>query len=85
MKKKTTTEYRDAPADIEAALDRGERIIDFLPAPNQLVPRVEKQKVTILLNRESVDFFKRAAKTNGVKYQTMINNLLDSYAKKYSS
>jgi len=84
MKKRTAVEYHDAPADIEAALDRAERVVDFLPAPDQLVPKVEKQKITIMLNRESVDFFKRVARKNGVKYQTMINNLLDSYARKYS-
>ena len=84
MKMKTGVKYQEAPADIEAALDQAERVIDFLPAPDQLVPKIEKQKVTIMLNRESVDFFKRTARKNGVKYQTMINNLLDSYARKYS-
>jgi len=36
------------------------------------------------LNQKSVEFFKRAAKKNKVKYQTMINELLDKYAEKYS-
>jgi len=33
-----------------------------LAAPDELVPREEKVKVTLLLSRRIVDFFKRAAK-----------------------
>jgi len=76
--------YSDAPPDIEAALDRSIVIPDFLPPPEKLVMRREKQKVTIMLDKRTISFFKRAAKENGVKYQTMINNLLDSYAQHFS-
>jgi hypothetical protein len=72
--------YTDAPPDVEAALDAGKIIPNFLPPPDQLVFKKAKQKVTIMLDRNTIDFFKRSAKENGVKYQTMINNLLDSYA-----
>jgi uncharacterized protein (DUF4415 family) len=79
MKKRTV--YTDAPPDVEYALEHGTVIPrpDFLPPPDQLVFREKKQKITIMLNESTIDFFKRSARENGVKYQTMINNLLDSY------
>ncbi|MDR2162468.1 MAG: BrnA antitoxin family protein [Clostridiales Family XIII bacterium] len=75
--------YKDAPPDIENALSMAEPITDFLPPPSQLIEKVEKEKVTISLNKRSVDFFKRAAKKEGVPYQAMINNLLDRYVRRY--
>ena len=53
---------------------------DFLPTPDQLVPRAETVKVTLSLSRRSVDFFKRAGKTHRVPYQRMIRALVDAYA-----
>ena len=85
MKKEVV--YTDAPPEIDAALDAAFAagpVLDFLPPPDQLVMAVEKQKITISLDKSSVDFFKKAAKENGVKYQTMINNLLDSYVRQHS-
>ena len=92
MKKGTEVEYTDAPPDVEAAFDAMEAAIeqgedpfvDVLPPPEQLVLKRPKQKVTLMLDKSSVEFFKRSAGENGVKYQTMINNLLENYVKKYS-
>ena len=56
---------------------------DFLPPPEKLIKKEPKVKITITLNRESIDFFKKHAKKNNVKYQTMINEVLDKYVKKY--
>jgi len=81
MNKKTV--YRDAPNDIGEVLLKGEKIDDFLPPPDQLVKRIPKVKITITLNQQSVEFFKKSAKKNKVKYQTMINELLDKYVEKY--
>jgi predicted DNA binding CopG/RHH family protein len=39
-------------------------------------------KVTLSLSRRSVDFFKRAAKSQDVPYQRMIRALVDAYAEK---
>lgn len=57
-------------------------IEDFLPAPDDLVPREDHVKVTLQLSRRSVDFFKRAAKARRVPYQRMIRALVDQYAEK---
>jgi len=55
---------------------------DFLPAPEALVAREDNVKVTLSLSRRSVDFFKRAAKSQHVPYQRMIRALVDAYADK---
>jgi len=76
--------YEDTPPDVAAALARSRDITHLFPPPEQLAFKTEKQKVTIMLDKEIIDFFKQAAKENGVKYQTMINNLLDTYVKSHS-
>jgi predicted DNA binding CopG/RHH family protein len=75
--------YTNAPRDISKSITDGEIMADFLLPPEQLVRKEPKIKVTITLNSGSVDFFKRFAERNNVKYQTMINNVLDLYVQKY--
>ena len=53
---------------------------DFLPPPEQLAFREEGIKVTMVLSRSSVDFFKRAAQKYHTPYQKMIRKLVDEYA-----
>jgi predicted DNA binding CopG/RHH family protein len=55
------------------------RIPDFLPPPEALVLREDKIKVTIELNKGSVDFFKREAKKQKTSYQKMIREVVDIY------
>ncbi|GHU68574.1 CopG family transcriptional regulator [Spirochaetia bacterium] len=83
MNKKTM--YVNAPKTISKNIMEGEIIADFLPPPEQLIKREPKVKITITLNSTSVDFFKKYAEKNKVKYQTMINEVLDLYAKKYNN
>ena len=83
MKEKTI--YTNAPENIRESIDNGGKIIDFLPPPNQLIRKTPKVKITITLNSQSVNFFKQSAKKNKVKYQTMINEVLDQYARLYSN
>ncbi len=59
------------------------RIKDDLPPPHELVMPDDTVKVTIALNRKSVEFFKRAAEKNHTKYQKMIRELLDQYVSRY--
>ena len=56
---------------------------DFLPPPDKLVFRRKNIKVTMALDVESVDFFKKQAQRNHVPYQTMIRNLINTYVAKY--
>ena len=82
MRKKTN--YSDAPKNISRAIVDGERVVDFLPSPEKLVRKNPKVKITITLNSGSIDFFKKHAKRNNVKYQTMINEVLDVYVQRYN-
>ena len=55
---------------------------DFLPPPEELVPKKNTVKVTIEFTKESIEFFKREAQRHNASYQAMIRNLVDIYAKK---
>jgi predicted DNA binding CopG/RHH family protein len=62
------------------------RIIkDFLPRPEQLVLKEENVKITISLNKSSIEFFKKKAKEQHTSYQKMIRRLIDWYASQYQN
>lgn len=75
--------YTDAPADIELALNNATITSDLLPSPAELVRKVEKEKITISIDKHSLDLFKQYADKHDAKYQTMINCVLGSYADKF--
>jgi hypothetical protein len=58
-------------------------IKDFLPPPDQLVLKEENVKITISLNKSSVEFFKKIAKKQHTSYQKMIRRVIDWYASHY--
>lgn len=78
-------EYTDAPAEIERALESATAMDDFLPSPSELVRKTEKEKITIAIDKHSLELFKQYAKKHNAKYQTMINGVLGSYADKFLS
>ena len=59
-------------------------IKDVLPPPDKLVIPEDTMKVTLLLGKSSVRFFKRQAAQHRTKYQKMIRALVDQYAERYS-
>ena len=75
--------YTEAPKSISRAITEGEIAADFLPSPEELVRKEPKVKITIAINTRSVEFFKKSARKNNVKYQTMINEVLDKYVQRY--
>ena len=75
--------YTDAPANIAQALQDAMPMEDFLPSPDKLILKTEKEKITIAIDKQSLDAYKRYAKKNNAKYQTMINGVVSSYADKY--
>lgn len=77
--------YTDAPNDIQAALENAVVMEDFLPSPDKLVRKAEKEKITIAVDKRSLELYKRYAKKHNAKYQSMINGVLSSYADKYLS
>jgi predicted DNA binding CopG/RHH family protein len=78
-----TINYTDAPADVEQSLDDATIVSDFLPSPNELVRRTKKEKITISIDKDSLDLYKKYAKKHNTKYQPMINGVLSSYADKF--
>jgi len=56
---------------------------DFLPPPEQLVPKKTTVRITMEFTQESIDFFKQEAKRHNASYQAMIRNLVDAYAKQH--
>lgn len=75
---------RKKTVNSEMPIGKLKRVGDFLPPPNQLAVPEETKKVTISLNKSSIDFFKHQAERYHTKYQRMIRRLLDSYAMQYS-
>ena len=59
-------------------------ITDFLPPPEELSPVKESIKVTLVIDKESVLFFKNKAKKTGIKYQRMMRHVLKGYAQHYA-
>jgi len=63
----------DAPTDIDKALERN-KVLDI--SIDDLIKQNKKERVTIMIDRDNLDFFRKEAKTHGIPYQTMINNSL---------
>jgi predicted DNA binding CopG/RHH family protein len=75
--------YAEAPKNVSRAIIEGDIVADFLPPPDELLRKEPKVKITITINSGSIDFFKKYALKNNVKYQTMINEVLDKYVQRY--
>jgi predicted DNA binding CopG/RHH family protein len=58
-------------------------ISDFLPPPEELFPKKEGIKVTLIVDRESVNFFRQKAHQTGMKYQRMMREVLRDYSHHY--
>ncbi len=85
----TKAKYTTAPADIEESLDY---LLEFpLPANDTLPPpeyfremlaKEKKEKISLNVDRKVLESFRSYAKKHGLKYQTLMNKVLSSYAKK---
>ncbi|MCW7460397.1 CopG family transcriptional regulator [Leptospira bandrabouensis] len=82
MKKKTN--YTKTPNNISKAINSSLVMEDFLPPPDKLIVKEDNSKVTILLSKKSISFFKDQSKKSGVPYQSMIKKVLDLYADKFA-
>ncbi|KAF0143695.1 MAG: hypothetical protein FD156_2430 [Nitrospirae bacterium] len=74
---KSKIKYTDEP------MGKLRAVKDFLPPPEQLVLKEENVKVTIALNKSSIEFFKREAQRYHTSYQKMIRRLIDLYASQH--
>ncbi len=55
------------------------RVLDFLPPLHELLSKKEPKKITLSVDKETVRFFKLAAKSSGEKYQQMMREFLNGY------
>ena len=76
---KETVKYNDAPAEVEKSFNRSVVVTDFLPDPDTLTSMSKKERITIALDKATLNFFRQEAKKQDTHYQTMINKLLGSY------
>ena len=58
---------------------------DFLPSPEQLAFKEEPVKITMVLSKSSVQFFKKTARKYHAPYQKLIRSLLDTYVAQCAS
>ncbi len=76
--------YTTPEKSIRESLESSVKVADFLPPPDQLVRKQKKEKITISIDSECVQFFKTAAAKENLKYQTMMNEVLLQYARHYA-
>ncbi len=60
-------------------------IKDFLPSPEEMAFKEEPVKVTMVLSKSSVQFFKKTARKHHAPYQKIIRTLLDTYVAQYQA
>jgi uncharacterized protein (DUF4415 family) len=76
--------YTDAPPEINKITEHGTIAPDhWFPSPERMKELVDKQKITLLISRSTLEKFKTAAQEHGLKYQTMINQVLTYYAREH--
>lgn len=78
-----TINYTDAPDNVEGAVDAETVVDNLLPSPEELVRKTEKEKITIAVDKRSLELYKKYAKRHNAKYQPMMDGVLSAYAEKY--
>ena len=71
-------------AETDFPIGKLTRMKDVLPPPEKLVVPEEMIKVTLLLSKSSIRFFKQQAAQHRTKYQRMLRELVDRYAEQFS-
>ena len=59
--------YNDPEKSVMEALDSAVLVEDFLPSPSELVKKPTKEKITISIDSDCINFFKAEAKKNHTK------------------
>ena len=69
--------------DPDMPIGKIRHVKDDLPSPAELAKSMQMVRVTIILSKPSVDFFKRQANKYHTKYQRMMREALDQYATRH--
>jgi predicted DNA binding CopG/RHH family protein len=85
---KETVQYEEAPPEIAAEFARAvpltaEEEAELLMEPDELPTPKKMRRITIMLDTETVNFFKKAALSRHAPYQPRMREALSAYAKKY--
>ena len=56
---------------------------DFLPSPEEIILKDDSVKVTLILSKTCIEFFKSVAKNHKYPYQKLIRKVLDEYSSQY--
>ena len=60
------------------------RVPDFLPPPEELMMPEPTVKITLRLSEDSIKTLKQYAHKYHTKYQRIIRNIVDAYARRYT-
>lgn len=85
MKRNKSHDYTKAPAEILKEMENSIPVDDFLPSPEKMATLLQKKEmipVTMKLQKSTVERYKNFARRKGIKYQTFLSTLLDTYAQK---
>jgi hypothetical protein len=76
--------YTNAPADVAMEIEKSVPVSDFLPSPAAITGMLKKDPtipITMNLKKKTVESYRPYARRYGIKYQSFISTLLDTYAK----
>lgn len=76
--KKTTIKEVSLPRKKEKVTN------DFFLCPATLAAKDDTVKVTLMLTRASIEYFKKTAEEHDTCYQALMRSLLDEYARHFS-
>ena len=82
---KISKRYTNAPKDIAEEIKNSVPVDDFLPSPQEIASMLKKDEtipVTMKLKRKTIKRYKEYAQKKGIKYQSFVSTVLDSYAKR---
>lgn len=75
--------YTGAPPEIEKAMDNATPVeYDILPSPEYFAEKLSKEKISIYVDTKAIIKFKSYANRHGLKYQSLMNQVLSNYAEK---
>jgi len=74
--------YTDAPVEVAEAIAVAEPVVDFLPPPEFFAESLAKEKISLNVDAVAVARYRAYAKKHGLKYQSLMNQVLSNYAEK---
>lgn len=75
----------DDPTDEDFPVGKLTEVPNFLPPPSELAKAPTLVRITIALDKSSLDFFQKQAAKYKTKYQRMIRSVLSHYVSSYVS